>query len=209
MNRRAMTSLKDIRLIFGPLALALLTSCGGGSAPTPESEGPIANSSIGGPFTLTDSSGKTVHWSDFDGKYRMVYFGYTWCPDVCPTDVARIIRGYNRFKQDQPKLAAQVVPIFISVDPERDTPAKVGEFAHAFSDDLIGLTGTPEEVKAAADAFKVFYQKGESDADGNYLVNHSTQAYLMGRKGEPIALLPIDVKDQGEAVEAELKKWIG
>ena len=209
MNRRAMTSPMRICLLPSLFAAALLASCGRAPAPTPESEGPIAGSSIGGPFMLTDSQGKTVRWSDFDGKYRIVYFGYTWCPDVCPTDVARIVRGYNRFKQDEPSLAAQVQPIFISVDPERDTPAKVGEFVHAFSNDLIGLTGTPDAVNQAADAFKVFVEKGDPDKDGNYLVNHSTQAYLMGRKGEPIALLPVDVKDRGEAIAAELEKWIG
>jgi protein SCO1/2 len=209
MNRRAMTCRKlshKIPLLF---AAALLASCGGNPSPTPESQAPLHGSSIGGPFTLADSAGRTVRWSDFDGKYRIVYFGYTWCPDVCPTDVARIIRGYNRFKQAEPKLATQIVPIFISVDPERDTPAKVGEFAHAFSDDLVGLTGTPAQVKAAADAFKVYYQKEKPDKDGNYFVNHSTNAYLMGRMGEPIALLPDDVDDKGQAIAAELKKWIG
>ena len=209
MNRRAMTCRKLSRKIPFLFAAALLASCGGNPSPTPESQAPLHGSSIGGPFTLTDSTGKTVHWSDFDGKYRIVYFGYTWCPDVCPTDVARIIRGYNRFKQAEPKLATQIVPIFISVDPERDTPAKVGEFAHAFSDDLVGLTGTPAQVKAAADAFKVYYQKEKPDKDGNYFVNHSTNAYLMGRMGEPIALLPDDVDDKGQAIAAELKKWIG
>ena len=209
MNRRAMSSNNRIRLPSALLALALLAACGGSPAPTPKSEGPIANSSIGGPFTLTDSNGKTVHWSDFDGKYRIVYFGYTWCPDVCPTEVARIARGVKRFSEAHPQLAGDVVPIFVSVDPERDTPAKVGEFVHAFSDNMVGLTGTPEQVKAAADAFKVFYQKGEPNSEGAYLVNHSRLAYLMGRKGEPIALLPVDVKDQGEAISAELEKWIG
>jgi protein SCO1/2 len=84
----------------------------------------------------------------------------------------------------------------------------VGEFTHAFSDDMIGLTGTPEQVKQAADAFKVFYQKTKPDKNGVYFVNHSSQAYLMGRKGEPIALLPVDVDDKGKSIAAELEKWV-
>jgi protein SCO1/2 len=208
MNRRAMTSPRRFGLLFSLAAAALLASCGSGTSSTARNDPPLAGSAIGGAFTLTDAAGKTVRWSDFDGKYRIVYFGYTYCPDVCPTDVARIMRGFAKFKQAKPQLAAQTVPMFISIDPQRDTPAKVGEFAHAFSDDLIGLTGTPKQVKQAADAFKVYYEKGETGSDGQYLMNHSTQTYLMGRKGEPIALLPVDIADQGQAIAAELEKWI-
>ncbi len=98
-------------------------------------------------------------------------------------------------------------PIFITVDPERDTPAKVGEFASAFSDDLLGLTGSPEEIKVAADAFRVVYSVEKPTSGGGYLVGHSNLAYLMGRKGEPIALLPTDKTP--EAVADELARWIG
>lgn len=190
------------------LAAALLAGCQP-TGSTDAGEPPLAGAAIGGPFELVDKGGKTVRWSDFEGKYRMVYFGYTWCPDVCPLDVARMMRGYARFKAAEPEVAARIQPIFISIDPERDTPAKVGEFAAAFSDDLIGLTGTPAQVKAAADAFKVYYKKGEAAANGQYLMDHSTAAYLMGPDGEPLALLPIDVNDKGEAVAAELAKWTG
>lgn len=169
---------------------------------------PLAGASIGGPFTLTESDGKTVHWSDFDGKYRIVYFGYTYCPDVCPTDVQRLMQGYAIFKTEHPDLAHQIVPLFISVDPERDTPKVLGQFTHAFSDDLIGLTGTPQEIDKTAKEFLIYHEKGKVNANGSYLVNHSTQAYLMGRKGEPIALLPVDVNDQGKSIAASLEKWV-
>jgi len=208
MNRRAMTRRTRFRAALSLIAAALLASCGSPSGNAPAGDPPLKGAAIGGPFTLTDAAGKTMHWSDFDGKYRIVYFGYTYCPDVCPTDVARIVRGYNRFKRTEPKLAAQVVPMFITVDPARDTPAKMGEFVHAFSDDLIGLTGTPQQIKQAADAFKIYYEKGDTGDGGQYLMNHSTQTYLMGRKGEPIALLPTDVDDKGQAVAAELEKWV-
>jgi len=169
-------------------------------------DAPLAGATIGGPFTLVDRDGKTVRWSDFAGKYRIVYFGYTYCPDVCPTDMQRLMQGFAQFKRERPELAAQVVPMFISVDPERDTPKVVGEFTHAFSDDLLGLTGTPDQVAQAAREFLITVEKGQPNSESGYLVNHSTQAYLMGRKGEPIALVPID--EGPKAVTASLEKWV-
>jgi protein SCO1/2 len=155
---------------------------------------------------LTDNAGNTVRWSDFDGKYRIVYFGYAYCPDVCPLDVQRMMKGFAQFQKASPELAAQVQPIFITIDPARDTPAVVGEFTRAFSNDLLGLTGTPAQVDAAAKAFAVYYQKGEVSESGGYMMDHSRAAYLMGRKGEPIATLPVD--QSSEAVAAELAKWV-
>lgn len=185
----------------------LVAGCGSGS-PAAEKP-PLAGATIGGPFELVDSQGKTVRWSDFDGRYRIVYFGYAFCPDVCPYDVQRMIKGYNRFKQEEPALAAQVQPLFITIDPARDTPAKVGEFARAFSPDLIGLTGSAEQIDKAAKAFAVYYAKGTSGPDGEgYLMDHSRTALLMGRKGEPIALLPVETADQGEAVASVLSQWV-
>lgn len=169
-------------------------------------EAPLAGAAIGGPFELTDSHGKMVRWSDFAGKYRIVYFGYTYCPDVCPTDVARMSQGLRKFEQDNPALGAQVQPMFISVDPQRDTPEIVGEFAANFHPRLIALTGTPAQVKQAAAAFKVYYEAADKAADGSYMVNHSNVTYLFGKSGEPIAILPTD---QGaDAVAAELARWV-
>lgn len=208
MNRRAMINTPIFRRhrlagFFLPLAIALTVP-----ACTQQQEPPLAGAAIGGPFTLSDSAGKTVQWSDFKGKYRIVYFGYTYCPDVCPMEMQRIMKGYDQFKASDPQAAAQVQPIFISIDPERDTPAKVGEFARAFSNDLMGLTGTPEQVKAAAKGFGVYFQKGETTKSGAYLVDHSNAAYLMGRDGEPIALLPIDKGTEAPAaIAAELERW--
>jgi protein SCO1/2 len=201
MNRRAMF---PVRAPFFAAVLSfslLIAGCNSTSA-----EPPLAGSGIGGAFELTDSHGQSVKWSDFAGKYRIVYFGFTYCPDVCPTDLARTGQGLRQFEQAEPALAAKVQPIFITVDPERDTPAVVGEFVANFHPRLIGLTGTPAQVKQAADAFKVFYEKQEPNAEGAYMVNHSTVTYLFGPEGEPLALLPTD---QGpEAIAAELEKWV-
>ena len=203
MNRGAMSTVRSrLRALALPILL-FVAACG-----APAGEPPLAGAAIGGPFELVDSQGQTVRWNDFDGKYRMIYFGYAYCPDVCPLDVQHMMQGYNRFKTAEPALAAQIQPLFVTIDPERDTPAVVAEFAAAFSDDLLGLTGSPAQVAAAAKAFAVYYEKGETSDAGGYLMDHSRAAYLMGRKGEPIALLPVEADDRGESVAAELARWV-
>lgn len=166
----------------------------------------LRGAAIGGPFELVDKAGKPVRWDDFAGKYRIVYFGFTYCPDICPTDVQRFSQGYRIFARDNPELAKQVQPIFITVDPERDTPEKVGEFAAAFLPELIGLTGTPVQIEATKSAFKVAATKGEVQPGGGYMMNHTTLTYLFDRNGKPLGTLPTDKGP--EAVAAELKQWV-
>jgi len=200
MNRSTMSKPFPI---FSALFLSLsLTACGDKA---PAESPPLAGAQIGGAFTLTDKQGRAIRWSDFAGQYRIVYFGYTFCPDACPMDVGVMMRGFSRFEKARPELAKQVQPIFISIDPARDTPKAVGEFAAAFSPRLLGLTGNAQQVDQAAKAFAVYYAKGKESA-GGYLMDHSRAAYLMGRDGKPIALLPVDKGP--EAVEAELEKWV-
>ena len=199
MNRSAMP-----RTLVAALLPVLLAACQAQST-APAGDPPLAGAAIGGPFELVNSKGETVRWSDFDGKYRMLYFGYAYCPDVCPLDVQRMMRGHAQFKQAHPDLAAEIVPIFITIDPQRDTPEVVAQFTSAFSDDLVGLTGTPEQIDQAAKAFAVYYARGQG-SDTNYLMDHSRGAFLMGRQGEPIALLPVE--ESPEAVAAELGKWV-
>lgn len=195
--------MSPVRAPFLAVALSFMPLAAGCSA---SPEPPLAGSDIGGPFELVDSTGKVTRWSDFDGRYRIVYFGFTYCPDVCPTDLARAGAGLRQFEAEHPDLGARIQPIFISVDPERDTPAVVGEFVANFHPRLVGLTGTPEQVRAAVAAFKVFAEKAPAAAGGAYMVNHSTVTYLFGPEGEPLATLPTD---QGpEAFAAELEKWV-
>jgi protein SCO1 len=122
--------------------------------------------------------------------------------------VQRLMLGYHQFAKAEPGLAQKVVPLFITIDPARDTPQKVGEFAAHFGRELIGLTGSAEQVAQAAKAYAVFYKKGEGSSPAAYLMDHSSAAYLMGPDGQPIALLPIDVDDKGKSVAAELAKWV-
>lgn len=202
MNRRAMKK-HLFSALFLPLVFAL---AGCGPAESPTGKPPLEGARIGGPFTLKDKTGKTVRWSDFDGRYRVVYFGYAYCPDVCPFDMQKLMMGFAIFAKKYPDRAAEVQPIFITIDPARDTPKVIGEFTAAFSDKLLGLTGTAAQVDAAAKAFGVYYAKGQVQAGGGYMMDHSRGTYLMGRKGEPIALIPVDAGP--DAVAAELEKWI-
>lgn len=200
MNRSNKSYSALIMLIAGALALA------GCEAAAPQPEPPLAGAAIGGDFALTASDGRTVKWDDFKGRYRIVYFGYAFCPDICPTDMQRVAQGLKVLKASDPAKAAKITPIFITIDPERDSAQVVGEFAAAFSPDIVGLTGTPEQIAAAAKTFKVFFAKGEAAPGGGYLMDHSNIVYLFDPDGAPLATLPVD---QGpDAVAAELDKWV-
>ena len=122
------------------LGLALAACSGGGGEP------PLKGAAIGGPFTLTDQDGRPATDRDFAGRYRIMYFGFTHCPDVCPTDLAVIGEALRRFEKSDPERAARVVPIFVSVDPERDTPPVLKDYVSAFHPRLVGLTGTKAQV---------------------------------------------------------------
>ncbi len=203
MNRPAMTQPHPL---FKALAAALVFALPACSAPQPDEKPPLAGAKIGGDFTLTHKTGKTVKWADFAGRWRIVYFGFTYCPDACPLDMTVLMQGFNDYAKTDAALASQIQPIFITIDPARDTPARVGEFAAAFSPRLLGLTGTPAQVDQAAKAFAAYYGKGRTLPDGQYLMDHSRIAYLMDRDGKPVAMLPLD---QGRgAVKAELAKWV-
>ncbi len=194
-------------LLFASLAATLLLgACNGPAADAPVADPPLYGSAVVGGFDLVDSAGARVSDADFAGKFQMIYFGYAYCPDVCPFDVARMMQGYLAFAEAHPDLADDVQPIFITVDPERDSPAVVGEFIANFPAGLIGLTGTPEQIERAAANYFAFYEKGEVNAEGGYLMDHSRSGYLVDRQGRPMALLPVE--QSGEAVAAELEKWV-
>lgn len=188
------------------LALSL-TACNPSADQPPLSEAPLYGSLLTGEFELVDSSGQPVSNSDFAGRYQLVYFGYAYCPNVCPFDVQRMMRGYDLYAEEHPDLAAQVQPIFITVDPDRDTPERVGEFTSAFSEQLIGLTGTQERIDAAAASFFFTVQRiPPIEPGGDYDIQHPSIGYLVDREGEPMALIPVE--QSAEAVAAELARWV-
>lgn len=180
-------------LVLPALLLAGCQPAQPGNSAESASEGDLVGARIGGDFELTDQNGKTVHWADFAGQYRVVYFGYTYCPDVCPLDLTRIMAGYRLLEKADPATAEKIQPIFITVDPQRDTPAVVKTYVTAFHPRLIGLTGTPEQIEAVKKAFVVVAGKeGDQAATQDYLVSHSRTPYLFGPDGKPIAMVPID-----------------
>lgn len=144
---------------------------------------------IGGPFALIDPHGKTVTDADFRGKVMIVYFGYTFCPDVCPTTLGILGQALDRLAPDERK---QVAPIFITVDPERDTPQVMGDYAANFAPDLVGLTGSPDAIAQVTREYHV-YAKKHPEADGSYSMDHSSIIYLMGRDGTYRAILSGEV----------------
>ena len=135
---------------------------------------------VGGPFTLTDHTGKTVSEKDFLGRHTLIYFGFTHCPDVCPAELTTISEALKTLGDK----ANAVTPVFISVDPERDTVEQMAAYVTHFHDRLVGLTGTVEQIKAAAKAFRVYHKKVDDDSSGaGYTIDHSSIIYLMDEKG--------------------------
>jgi protein SCO1/2 len=137
-------------------------------------QGQVAGGDIGGPFTLVDTGGKTVSDADVLTKPSLVYFGYTFCPDVCPLDMARNADAVDKLEAQ----GIEVTPVFISIDPDRDTPDALAEYAAMLHPKLVALTGSPDQIKLASQAYKTFYKKRET-GDEYYLMDHSTFTYLM------------------------------
>lgn len=208
---------KVLTMLALPL-FTLLAACGGdGTAgDAAEQQGDLVGAKIGGPFTLIDQNGAQVTWDSFRGRYPLVYFGYTYCPDICPVDLQHIMQGFSRFEKAHPARAAKVQPILITVDPKRDTPAVLKTYVAAFHPRLIGLTGTPEQIAKVAKDFVVIHEESAEGNASDYLVNHSRTPYLFGPDGKPIALVPVggppseSVKegDPADKIAAFLEKWV-
>ena len=137
---------------------------------------------IGGPFSLVDGTGKRVSEQTYRGRYMLVFFGFTSCPDVCPAGLQLMSAALEKIG---PK-ADRITPLFITLDPERDTPEKVASFVKNFNPRIVGLSGTPGDIASVAKAYRVYYQKVpiEGGAPGNYSLDHSSIIYLMDPKGE-------------------------
>lgn len=200
-----------------PIALSaalLLSACNSEPTQTPLSSAPLAGAAIGGDFSLTDQDGKKRTYKEFDGQYRIVYFGYTNCPDICTPDMQNLMAGLKAFEKSSPDLAAKIQPIFITVDPKRDTPEVLKQFVGAFYPRAIGLTGTDAEIADATKKFAVYSSRVEGSSPESYLMSHSQTPYLMAPDGKPLAILPADQPktDANEGapklVEAELAKWV-
>ncbi len=184
-------------VLLGILALLLI----GGVIWMQFSPAAVDSAAIGGPFQLVDSAGHPVNDQAFRGKYLLVYFGYTFCPDVCPTTLSDVATALDKLG---PR-ADQIQPLFITIDPERDTPAIVGQYAANFSPRLVGLTGTPDQIAAVAREYRVYYARHRTgDKPGNYTMDHSSILYLMGPDGRFIA--PIRADEPPEAIASDIAR---
>lgn len=141
-----------------------------------------SNAGIGGPFALTDQDGRRVTDKDFAGRFMLIYFGYTFCPDVCPTELNTMALALDKLGT-----RVRVVPVFITVDPARDTSEALKTYLASFGSDFVGLTGSDSDIAAVAKAYRVYYKKAEG-ADRDYLMDHTSLLYLMGPNGELAAL---------------------
>ncbi len=130
---------------------------------------------IGGPIELVSSTGETLSEQSFKGKYALVFFGYSFCPDVCPTGLQNVSLALDKLGDK----SAEVVPIFISVDPDRDTPSQLASYVEHFHQNMIGLTGSKEQIKAVTRRFRVYYAMRNGRDSKDYLVDHSAFVYLM------------------------------
>ncbi|HEX7922209.1 MAG TPA: SCO family protein [Bradyrhizobium sp.] len=141
---------------------------------------------VGGPFALTDQAGHARTDKEFRGRLMLVYFGFTYCPDVCPTDLQAMALALDKLGPD----GDQVQPIFITVDPERDTAAHLAEYVPLFHPRLIGLTGSDDAIRKVADAYKVYYARVPLKDAGDYTVDHTAYIYLMDRDGNYLGFFP-------------------
>jgi len=179
-------------LVFG--AIVYFTARSGSSV------GP-AIAAVGGPFHLTDQTGKPVSDQDFKGRPFLVFFGYTHCPDICPTTLFEISEVIKKLGSDADRTGA----IFITVDPERDTPAALKDYLSSFDPHLRGLTGDPAAVEAAIKAYRV-YAKKVPLKDGDYTMDHTAVVYLMDKDGHFVA--PFNLKQTPEAAAEQLRRYL-
>jgi len=173
------------------LVIASLFVCGSATAEEQPSAAQMMDDlmygrgTVGGPFTLIDQTGHKRSDSEFRGKLMVVYFGYTYCPDVCPADLMAISQALDALGP----AAEGIQPVFITVDPERDTKA-LADYVAAFHPSLVGLTGSPEEIRKVANSYKAFYVKVPDERSGEYSIDHAGVIYLMGRNGEYLGFMP-------------------
>ena len=190
--------------IIGALAIEWpwLRSETAGPAAQPSALVPVQTTVAGGPFSLIDHRGKAVSHEDFQGHLVLMVFGYTFCPDVCPTILQRVAETLDLLGAR----AAQVQPLFVTVDPERDTPEVLARYVGAFHPRLIGLTGSPDQVREITRNYRVYHAKAGA-GDGDYLMDHSAYIYLLGADGRLLTYLRHDAAP--EAIAAVIEPLLG
>jgi protein SCO1/2 len=156
---------------------------------------------IGGPFSLVDQDGRTFTDANLRGKPTLLYFGYTFCPDVCPTSLLLMENAAENLGPDGPK---KVNLVFITIDPERDTPKLMKGYVGNFGPTIVGLTGTPQQIAAVAHSYRVYYQKVPSKDGSPYLMDHSSIVYLLDSRGRFVTHFTHETK--AETITAALQR---
>jgi protein SCO1 len=184
VNYRLIAVVAAAFLVGALAALAAMQLQTGGNRVHVETTGKAL---VGGPFNLIDQNGRPVTDQDFRGKHMLVFFGFTHCPDICPAELQVVAQALD----DLGPKAEKITPVFITVDPERDTPKVIKDYLAHFGEDFVGLTGSREAVDAAAKAYRVYHAKVEApDSATDYNVDHSAIVYLMSPEGEYLAHYP-------------------
>jgi protein SCO1/2 len=158
---------------------------------------------VGGPFSLVDQTGAPVTDQSYKGKYRLIYFGYTFCPDACPTELQIMAQAIDSLGAD----GAKIQPIFITIDPERDTVEHMAAYVKLFDPRLVGLTGTPEQIAGVARAYRVYYAKAPAQDEGPYMMNHSSYVYLMNPDGKFLTVFSSDL--DADRLASEIRRYMG
>lgn len=168
---------------------------------------PIAGLNIGGPFSLTNHLGEAVTEKNYDGQYKLIYFGFTYCPAICPTELQKISRVMSALEKKQPAAAKTVQPLFITVDPERDTQAVMKEYVSLFHPKLVGLTGTKAQIDFVKKSYRIFATKVKDESANDYTVDHSSFIYLMGPDNTLLGMYR--ASDTPDEIFADLVKRLG
>jgi len=195
----------NLRSLLSPF-LAILLAGGLAACSQQAADPPLKGAAIGGPLNLVNQDGQRVSDATFAGKYRLLYFGFANCPDVCPVDLAVLGAGLRQFEADDAARAARVQPIFVTVDPRRDTPEVLKRYVANFHPRLIGLTGTEQELQQVVTAYGGSALPEEPNEAGGYNVNHTRFILLMSPDNSPIAIVPHDQGAQG--VAQALDQWV-
>jgi protein SCO1/2 len=196
-NRSARIILVSAAALAGlVLCLGFVLLAGGLMSPASAPQ----TATIGGPFHLTDQNGATVTEQDLKGAPFLVFFGFTHCPEVCPTTLFEISEILRKLGPDADRVRA----VFITIDPERDTPAAMKDYLSSFDPHMVGLTGDPAEIAAVAKAYRVYYKKVPLDQD--YTMDHTTIVYLMDKEGRFVS--PFSLKRTTETAAADLRRYL-
>lgn len=165
---------------------------------------PVAGLEIGGPFSLSNHMGEPVTEKTYAGQYKLIYFGFTYCPAICPTELQKISRVTKALEKNNPDIAEKFQPLFITVDPERDTVAVMKDYVSLFHPKLVGLTGTRPQTDFVTKAYRIFARKVEDPEQNDYTMDHSSYLYLMGPNDKLLGLYRMD--DSADYIYAEVVK---